>query len=103
MYSNTTKKVFIANTAARIMADAISQEMSGGKINIDTSLDENMKEYSHIAIHAAGAAWALASELEERWRYDGDRETVFFDPEDTPNTEIEKGLDRIVEQLKELI
>lgn len=102
MYQYTTYKAFVASTAAQLMTEMVSQKLFGEKINLNASFGENKEYYEHLTNHAIGAAAMLADRLEDYWKATGDKETVFFDPEDTLNTEIEKGLDRVVEQLDRL-
>lgn len=102
MYKNTTYKAFVANTAAQLMTEMVSQKLFGEKINLNTSFGENKEYYEHLTDHAIGAAVLLANRLVEWWEVKGYNETTFFDPEDTLNTGIENGLDRIVEQLDRL-
>ena len=99
MYLNTTYKVFVAKAAAKLMAEMVGQRILDGSIDPTASFKDNEQKYEHLAIQAALAAKTLANELQDTW--DGvDRETVFFDVQDSPTSRLENGLADIAEKLE---
>ena len=99
MYLNTTYKAFVAKAAAKLMAEMVGQRIFDGSIDPTASFKDNEQKYEHLAIQAALAAKTLANELQDTW--DGvDRETVFFDVQDSPTSRLENGLADIAEKLE---
>ena len=101
MYLNTTYKAFVAKAAAKLMAEMVGQRILDGSIDPTASFKDNEQKYEHLAIQAALAAKTLANELQDTW--DGvDRETVFFDVQDSPTSRLENGLADIAEKLEDI-
>ena len=101
MYLNTTYKVFVAQAAAKLMAEMVGQRIFDGCIDPTASFKDNEQKYEHLAIQSALAAKTLANELQDMW--DGvDRETVFFDVADSPTSKLENGLADIAEKLEDI-
>lgn len=99
MYLNTTYKAFVAKAAAKLMAEMVGQRILDGSIDPTASFKNNEQKYEHLAIQATLAAKTLANELQDTW--DGvDRETVFFDVQDSPTSRLENGLADIAEKLE---
>ena len=99
MYLNTTYKAFVAQTAAKLMAEMVGHALASGKINLYFSYNDYEKTYKNLASQASSAAYELADILSERWT---SGETVFFDPQDSPTSRIEEGLESIRQILVEL-
>lgn len=101
MYLNTTYKAFVAKAAAKLMAEMVGQRILDGSIDPTASFKNNEQKYEHLAIQATLAAKTLANELQDTW--DGvDRETVFFDVQDSPTSRLENGLADIAEKLEDI-
>lgn len=101
MYLNTTYKAFVAKAAAKLMAEMVGQRILDGSIDPTASFKDNEQKYEHLAIQATLAAKTLANELQDTW--DGvDRETVFFDVQDSPTSRLENGLADIAEKLEDI-
>lgn len=94
MYYNTTYKAFVAEAAAKTAARLAEQ------FGIDNLKEDMYTE--RIAIASVNVAKALAEKLQEFWRQEGDRETVFFDPQDTPMSGIETELSYIAEAISDI-
>lgn len=103
MHMNTTYKVFVAHAAAKLMTEMVGYAIKNGDIDTTQSYNVNKDMYEHLAIHASRAAEALAEELEENWKATGDHETVFFDVEDTPLTELEKAVYEVSTQIEDFV
>ena len=101
MYLNTTYKAFVAKAAAKLMAEMVGQRILDGSIDPTASFKNNEQKYEHLAIQSILVAKTLASELQDTW--DGvDRETVFFDVQDSPTSRLENGLADIAEKLEDI-
>ena len=101
MYLNTTYKAFVAKAASKLMTEMVGQRIYAGYIDPTKSFKDNEQKYEHLAIQAALAAKTLANELQDTW--DGvDRETVFFDVQDSPTSRLENGLADIAEKLEDI-
>lgn len=95
MNNNTTYKAYMAETAAKVAADISKQFVT----NSDMSKLNNSNTQYDIVFASIEIAEKLAEKLEEWWECDGDRHTVFFDPEDTLHSGIESRLYDIAEKL----
>lgn len=102
MRMNTMYKQFLANAAKDFMREMISQGIANGQIDLNKSAKENEMAYEHIAIQARNAAIIIAEELSHNWSpvYDG---TTFFDPSDTPYTNIENAIYDVNKNIEKLI
>ena len=98
MYLNTTFKAFVAQAAAKLMAEMVSQRIFDGCINPTASFNDNKKIYEHLALQATLAAQTLAFELQDMWG--GEDGTVFFDVQDSPTSRLENELAGIAEKLE---
>lgn len=99
MYTCTTYKAFVAETAAKIAAE-ISKEFITAR---DVSLLKNDEETQHdIAVAAVSVSEKLARELYDWWNCHGDCKTAMFDPYDTMTSNIECELSDIASKLSDI-
>lgn len=94
MYYYTTRKAFIAEAAAQVAARFAMQ------FGIDNMGEDMYTE--RIAIASVNVAKALADKLEEFWRCEGDKSTVFFDPQDTQLSGVEGWISEVAGALKDI-
>ena len=100
MYPNTTYKAFVAKAAAGLMQEMVADAMAKGHIDNEKSWNDNVGKYEHLAWQASCAAETLAKTLSDRWN--GDGQTVFFDPQDSLTSRLENTISEVAEKIQEL-
>ena len=94
MYVNCYFKKFVAEAAAKVAG-----QLAECHDEKDLLADELCEKIARASVKVADA---LAKELKDYWRSEGDKVTVFFDPDDTENTRIENALADITGKLADV-
>ena len=101
MYLNTTYKDFVAKAAIEFAGKMLEIEYKSGNIDDDDYVADQVAGRD-IVHDATLMAYKLADELKDEWECRGDKETTFFDPDDTTLTRIENAIHTCADKLDDI-